>query len=332
MSHDTHEQGKPEHRGSLQVSPVELDEMAFAMALFFAAARGQVPMKTTRAEEFELERDLRPGNLTFANVSERLAETEAKPEEFQLACAVTVIWQHYEGAKHGDAICSRLLAFYLLVARHRDAMADGSAEQGEQDLSLMILEPATIRVVATAPVTSEGQFEDREFRKMMRGSGESGENVIRSELSSIHSATRRHAPISDVVQDLAKLLFACESTIARSDHLAAPQFRVFQRLCKPFAAVSGAQNLQPLLTRALASIRGRYSWMTTAHVVPSGQIEGIDSHFLETHPQEALEGELALMASLVELLRALLGDAVTIQLLRSVWPLAFIRADTLNPQ
>ena len=329
MRHDTDQQGtQDESGGLLQVSAVELDEMAFAMALFFAAARGQVPMPRMKPPEFEPERDLRTSNLTFANVAGRLAEMDIEPEEFQLAGAVTVLWQHYEGAKHGKAVCSRLMAFYLLMVRSQDAITNGTAQPDEEDLSSRILEPAIIQVVATAPVSSEGQFEDREFRKMIRDSGDGGENVMSSELSSITSAARRHGSVSDMVQDLVKLLFACESTIARSDLLEPIHFRVFEKLCRPIAAVAGTQSLQPLLTRALALTQLKYSWLTRARVAKEGRIEGTDQAFLAQNPQDALRAELALMGSLVELLRFQLGDGVTLQLLRSVWPLAFLNTDT----
>jgi hypothetical protein len=37
--------------------------------------------------------------------------------------------------------------------------------------------------------------------------------------------------------------------------------------------------------------------------------------------------EMALLGSLIELLRSLLGDGVTLQLLRSLWPLASLEFD-----
>ena len=61
---------------------------------------------------------------------------------------------------------------------------------------------------------------------------------------------------------------------------------------------------------------------------PTGRIEGIDQILLALHPAETLQAELALMGSMVELLRSLLGDGVTLQLLRSVWPSAFLKAQS----
>ena len=158
-----------------------------------------------------------------------------------------------------------------------------------------------------------------------------GEIAMPPALSSIREKVQLAPPVTDIVQDLVKLLFACESTIARNEISGSIRFRVFEELCRPFAKVSGAQSLQPLLSRALASTRATYSWLSSAHVTAEGSIEGLDKALLDLPPEEALQGELALMGSLVELFRSLLGDGVTLQLLRSVWPLAFLNTDTPIP-
>ena len=332
MWSQTEQKGARQRSGEeVMVSVVEEDEMAFAIALFFAATRGQVPLPNATGVGFELRRELSETSPQLDQLG-RLAGTEdAGLDEISLASAVAVIWHHYEGAMTRQAICARLVAFYSLMVRSRGAVADDHSHAVAGDPSSIGLEPAVIRAVAVAPLTAEGQFHDVKFREVVLQTADAGKTATSSVLSSIRSKVRLAAPVEDIVQDLVELLFVCESTIALSDSAEATHFRVFEKLCKPFTAVSGAQNLQPLLTRALVMTRSKYSWLSAARVSPVGRIEGIDDAFLDQHPQEALRAELALMGSLVQLLRSLLGDGVTLQLLRSVWPLAFLSTDTPKP-
>ena len=332
MWNQTEQEGAEERSDEdVQVGVVEEDEMAFAIALFFAATRGQVALPNARGVGFELRSEPPVASSRLGRL-ERIADREdAGLDEISLASAVAVIWHHYEETHHRQAICSRLVAFYSLMVRSRGAIADDQSHPVEGDSSSIVLEPAVIRAVATAPLTIEGQFQDVRFRELVLHAADAGEMATSPVLSSIRSKVQLAAPIEDVVQDLVELLFACESTIGPTDSAQSTHFQVFEKLCKPFTAVSGAQNLQPLLSRALISTRSRYPWLSSALVSSIGRLEGIDRTFLNQHPQEALRAELDLMGSLVKLLRSLLGDGVTLQLLRSVWPLAFLSTRTSSP-
>ena len=50
-------------------------------------------------------------------------------------------------------------------------------------------------------------------------------------------------------------------------------------------------------------------------------------HPAPTH-RDAMMCEITILGLLIELLRSLLGDAVTVQLLRSLWPLADLRGES----
>ncbi len=332
MWNQTEQDGREKHPAKeALVSFVEEDEMAFAIALFFAATRGQVPLPNTAGVGFELRHELASGNPGRVSL-ERIADMErAGLDEISLASAVAVIWHHYEGAVYRQAICSRLVAFYSLMVRSQGAIVEDRSQPVIADPGSLVLEPAVVRAVATAPLTAEGQFQEVQFRDLVFDAANAGQAAMSPALVSFRSKVQHAAPVQEIVQDLVELLFACESTVAMGDFAQVDHFRVFEKLCQPFAAVSGAQNLQPLLTRALVLTRSSYPWLSSARFSSSGKIDGIDLSFLDQHPQEALGAELALMASLVQLFRSLLGDAVTLQLLRSVWPLAFLESDTPVP-
>ena len=323
---EQHSEEEPSGK-NVPVSSVAQDEMAFAIALFFAATRGQVPLPNSKDVGFELRRERQTGHPELGRLEQLSGQGDAGLDDISLAAAVAVIWHHYEGATQQQAICSRLVAFYALMSRSKGTVADNQSHSVEGDPSSIALEPAVIRAVATAPLSTEGQFQDLDFRKLVMEVSDDDLSIYPT-LSSIRTKVQLPAPVTDIVQDLVELLFACEFTIAVSESAESSHFKVFEKLCEPFSAVTGAQNLQPLLARALVLIHPTHPWLTSARVSQSGHIEGLDKAFLDGHPQEALRAELALMASLVQLLRSLLGDGVTNQLIRSVWPAAFMNTAT----
>lgn len=305
------------------IGSVNFDEMAFAMALFFAAARGQVPLP--RDENTGTERRSRPEShsLALGHLRTKLGNMEeAASDEVPLACAVAAVWHHYEGAPNRQTICSRLVAFYSLVVRSQGTAVEGNVQALD---GVGGLGPSLIQAVATAPVSADGQFDDLQFRELVVTSADRGETVEAHAVPPVSSRIGTPITATEAVQELVELLFACEATIAAKESESHP-FRVLERLSEPFAAVSGAQSLRPLLLRALASTRASYPWLSSAQVTQNGRIEGIAEPKPGLDPQEALQGELALMGSLIELLRSLLGDGVTLQLLKAVWPLASIKA------
>lgn len=313
----------------MPVESVNVDEMAFAMALFVAAARGQVAPPSEQSSGYELRRDPRPDNPLLEKLREKLVTMEeAASDDIPLACAVAVVWQHYEGADDRQSICSRLVAFYSLMVRSQGAAVEGSVTPTGNDPGTVVLDPSVIQAVATAPLSIDGQFDDAHFKELVTSSAGSRTAVPPLARHPITPSVWAPVQITSVVEELVKLLFACEATIAAREPLEHRPFRVLERLCEPFAVVGGAQGLQPLLSRALISTRSSYSWLSSARVTRSGRIEGIDSLQLSLRPHEMLQGELALMGSLVEQLRSLLGDDVTIQLLKTIWPLASINANT----
>ena len=304
------------------VPSIDLDEMSFALALFVGAARGRVTPPETVSSEFALvERPAARSDLPLADEQQNPPGSAEPPhDENPLVCAVSLVWHHYEGDTRRQAICSRLVAFYSLMVRTRGAVLDRGVTPSEDDPATVLLDPAVVGTVATAPLNESGQFNDLAFRNLVKVAIDREGPAGSSLLSVPRLPVKATIPITEIVQQLAELLFACEQTIAVSSEPAGPQrFRVLERLCEPFASVSGNQSLQAILSRALIATSADFPWLSSARVMSGRYLEMTE---LRLSRQEAVRGELALMGSLVELLRSVLGDTVTLQLLQTVWPLA----------
>lgn len=314
-----------DHEDVVRICPVvDLDEMAFAIALFVGAANGHVAPNYAWHLASEIGIDTEP--VLVGAKSVLLDAEEQLSDELPLARAFAVLWQHYAGDPRRQSICSRLIAFYSMMVRSHG----GAVEQWVQatdDPTKVLLDSSVVEAVATAPLSDKGQFNDNRFVKVVEAFSKRDSLPNKSEgtpKEQLSFDLRRIATIktTERVRELAKYLVAFESCIASPPRTPGIlEFRIFARLCKPFAAISGNQGLQPLLVRALESAHLDYPWLETARVSLDGEVQGLGSLGQSLSEGAAAAGELAMIASLVELLRTFLGDGVTMQLLRSIWPL-----------
>ena len=304
------------------VPAVDVDEMIFALALFVGAAKGQVAAPESASSVLTLgESPASRSGLPPADEQQNPPGAADPPrDEIPLVCAVAVVWHHYEGDARRQAICSRLVAFYSLMVRTRGAVLDRGVHQSDDDSATVLLDPAVVGVVATAALNESGQFNDLAFRALLEEAIQEEESATPTFIAAPRLPVKVAIPVTEIVQQLAKLLFASEESVAVSSEATGPQrFRVLERLCEPFASVGGNQSLQAILSRALIATTVEFPWLSSARVISGRYLEMSE---LNLSRQEAVRGELALMGSLVELLRSVLGDVVTLQLLQTVWPLA----------
>lgn len=94
---------------------------------------------------------------------------------------------------------------------------------------------------------------------------------------------------------------------------------VIERLRPPLAALTGASGFSSLLSRALALAQREEPWLVSVHVGSSGVI-GLPSDEALAGASEMADGEIALVAALLELLVTFIGAPLTLRLLKDVWP------------
>jgi len=314
------------------VPSVSVDEMAFAIALFVAAANGRITLPRRRPpvpSGIELGFDMR---LLRAKADIQAVD-EGPPEELPLASAVSVLWHHYERDERQQEICARLVAFYSLMVRSKGALLKPWMEESTLDPRTVVLETAIVQAVAIAPLNASGQFADVEFRGLVQSLAEGAPSNVRSAaaVEKTSAYTQRPAtaiPIPDIIKQLSVRLYAYQACVAHAPNTPGnPKFYVVEALCSRITTMCGSAGLCAMLSRALLATHSQFPWLRMVHVSPLGDIEGLDQIQPPPDPDEAMRCEMALLGLLVELLRSFVGETLTVQLLKTVWPLAGLNLD-----
>ena len=99
-------------------------------------------------------------------------------------------------------------------------------------------------------------------------------------------------------------------------------FSVGEKMRPPLATLMGKAGFRALLSRALALASEEVPWLRAVHVKADGSLEGMNELELEAQvdPEEIFDGRIVLLAQLIGLLVAFIGEILTLQLVREVWP------------
>jgi hypothetical protein len=117
--------------------------------------------------------------------------------------------------------------------------------------------------------------------------------------------------------DVAQRLLAYEFSARNSPGENKPAvFRVSEKLRRPLSALAGATGFRALLTRALTLAKVDDSILRAVQIMPDGSLGGLS----EVHNDEATEAGVMLIAQLLGLLYAFIGEELTLHLLVDLWP------------
>ncbi|HSY18140.1 MAG TPA: hypothetical protein VK815_07390 [Candidatus Acidoferrales bacterium] len=105
-----------------------------------------------------------------------------------------------------------------------------------------------------------------------------------------------------------------------SETKAQANFPVPEKLRPQLTALAGNGGFQALLARALALAKVEVPWLRAVHVKADGSLEGLTEIQSQLTPAEFLEGKVVLLAQLLGLLVAFIGETLTLRLVREVWP------------
>jgi hypothetical protein len=276
-----------------------------------------------------LDKDAALGDPVLLGAKAALQESPARlPDDVPLACAVSVLWHHYDQDARQQAMCSRLVAFHALLARRGGGIADLRKQGPKAYLLRGALSPAIVKAAATATVGKDGLFEDGEFESLVeRFSSSEDEQAVLPGQRQPSGPSRVQLTVTDDVQQLSLQLFAFQSCVAADPVQAKPRFRTLEQLCIRVADISGTVSLQAMLSRAWRAALPEFPWLQATSPGSARLLAGLDSVQPAPTVREAMKCEMALLGLLIELLRSLLGDTVTIQLLRTLWPLADLGGD-----
>ena len=123
------------------------------------------------------------------------------------------------------------------------------------------------------------------------------------------------------MRDFAERLIGHETRKNKSSETKTPAAcRVAEKLRPHLATLMGNVGFRALLSRALALANAEVPWLRAVHVRADGSLEGLDELGAQVDPDEIFEGCVALLAQLLGLLVAFIGEDLTLRLVREVWP------------
>ena len=99
-----------------------------------------------------------------------------------------------------------------------------------------------------------------------------------------------------------------------------PAFFVCEKLGPQLATLMGRGGCHALLSRALALSRQDVEWLRSVLVTEAGSLGIADDVPDNVDAKELTTGSVALVAELLGLLCAFIGDNLTLRLVRDVWP------------
>jgi len=123
------------------------------------------------------------------------------------------------------------------------------------------------------------------------------------------------------VRELAVRLLAFETgENQRSEPMLPAAFQVCERLRPHLTTLMGQGGFRALLARAIAVAGADEPWLAALQVDGQGALEGWDKPEAQVKPKLLAEGGVLVVAHLVALLVAFIGDNLTLGLVRDVWP------------
>ena len=123
------------------------------------------------------------------------------------------------------------------------------------------------------------------------------------------------------MRDFAERLIAYETRGHKSSGTSAPAaFPVCEKLRPHLATLMGSTGVHALFLRALTISRKELDSLHTVQVKADGSLERADELEVQADPEELAEGSVVLVAQLLGLLVAFIGENLTLRLVRDVWP------------
>lgn len=99
-----------------------------------------------------------------------------------------------------------------------------------------------------------------------------------------------------------------------------PAFPVIEKLRPHLATLMGNTGFHSLLARALVLAKAEVPSLRRVQVTASGVLEELEASEARADPKELAEGRVVLVAHLLGLLVAFIGEVLMLRLVREIWP------------
>jgi len=125
------------------------------------------------------------------------------------------------------------------------------------------------------------------------------------------------------MRNFAKRIMACEANGHESAQSKIPSdLPVFEKLRPHLTRLMGNGGFRALLSRALALAGAEVPWLRAIQVKSDGALDGLEEIQSQLSLDAMFAGRVALLAQLLGLLDAFIGENLTVRLVLEVWPQA----------
>ena len=123
------------------------------------------------------------------------------------------------------------------------------------------------------------------------------------------------------MRHFAKRLIDYDASRSKSSETKTPAaFHICEKLRPQMTTLMGNGGFRTLLSRSLALANAEVPWLRAVHVKADGTLKGLEELHAQLPPDELFEGRVVLLAQLLGLLLAFIGEDLTSRLVREVWP------------
>ena len=128
-------------------------------------------------------------------------------------------------------------------------------------------------------------------------------------------------PVSPAVRDLARWLFEHEVAAGEScEKKIHGAFRVCDKLRNALSTLAGIAGYKSLLNRALTLAKADVHGLDAYQVNAQGHLEIPEGAETKQDIDETINGEIIVVAQMLGLLFVFIGEHLTLNLVRDVWP------------
>jgi hypothetical protein len=99
-----------------------------------------------------------------------------------------------------------------------------------------------------------------------------------------------------------------------------PAFHVCEKLRVHLTTFMGNNGFRELMSCALPRAKAEIPWLGAVKMKDDGALEGLEELNAKRNPDELFEGGVVLVAQLLRLLTAFIGQTLTLRFVREVWP------------
>jgi CheY-like chemotaxis protein len=142
-------------------------------------------------------------------------------------------------------------------------------------------------------------------------------------VKTVKEVLRGQLPINTTpnLKQCSRRLLAYEAAAARaSEAKDSAAARVLGQLRGALNRLTGTGGFSPLVFRAMVLAGAEVPWLRAVETKADGSVEGLEIAEAELDSRTITEGETVLVSQLLGLVAALIGPALTLTLLQTIWP------------